>query len=298
MADMALGLFTDYAELGQRAFTKWRSLATDIFIQDSWRPTAEPDHRRRAPLRDLAAVVFDDQQHRQLRSAVLRSGDGGDHQPGDRPHHRRQPLQRHRPGGRRLQGRRERPRGRLRIPRCRRCSAASRAASRRRTTTSSSRASACRIRSNPKTILRASAGIFHNRVTLNDSTLLGGNPPFQPMVVVSNGSVDNPVAAAPAATDLPFGDPGAGRRVQASRRRTCGRRAFSARCRSASSSTSTYVGRRGLYLQRERNINQLLPGTIASNPGSEHRGAAALQGLRRSFACRRTPRARCTTACS
>ena len=38
MADMALGLFTDYAELGERAFTKWRSLATDIFIQDSWRP--------------------------------------------------------------------------------------------------------------------------------------------------------------------------------------------------------------------------------------------------------------------
>ena len=38
MADMALGLFTDYAELGQRAFTKWRSLATDIFIQDSWKP--------------------------------------------------------------------------------------------------------------------------------------------------------------------------------------------------------------------------------------------------------------------
>ena len=30
---------------------------------------------------------------------------------------------------------------------------------------------------------------------------------------------------------------------------------------------ATYVGRRGLYLQRERNINQLQPGTIAANPG-------------------------------
>ena len=30
---------------------------------------------------------------------------------------------------------------------------------------------------------------------------------------------------------------------------------------------ATYVGRRGLYLQRERNINQLLPGTIQANPG-------------------------------
>jgi hypothetical protein len=30
---------------------------------------------------------------------------------------------------------------------------------------------------------------------------------------------------------------------------------------------ATYVGRRGLYLQRERNINQLQPGTLAANPG-------------------------------
>ena len=40
IADMALGLFTNYAEIGQRAFTKWRSLATDIFVQDSWKPTS------------------------------------------------------------------------------------------------------------------------------------------------------------------------------------------------------------------------------------------------------------------
>ena len=45
---------------------------------------------------------------------------------------------------------------------------------------------------NQKTILRTSAGIFHNRVLLNDSTLLGGNAPLQPMAVVSGGSVDNP----------------------------------------------------------------------------------------------------------
>ncbi len=29
----------------------------------------------------------------------------------------------------------------------------------------------------------------------------------------------------------------------------------------------TYVGRRGLYLQRERNINQLAQGTLQANPG-------------------------------
>ena len=30
---------------------------------------------------------------------------------------------------------------------------------------------------------------------------------------------------------------------------------------------ATYVGRRGLYLQRERNINQVPLGVIAANPG-------------------------------
>ena len=29
----------------------------------------------------------------------------------------------------------------------------------------------------------------------------------------------------------------------------------------------SYVGRMGLHLQRERNINQLLPGTLQANPG-------------------------------
>ena len=38
-------------------------------------------------------------------------------------------------------------------------------------------------------------------------------------------------------------------------------------CPRTSSSTSAYVGRRGLYLQRERNINQLPAGTIQANPG-------------------------------
>ena len=40
MANAALGLFSNYAELGQRNFTKWRALATDLFIQDSWKPNA------------------------------------------------------------------------------------------------------------------------------------------------------------------------------------------------------------------------------------------------------------------
>ena len=40
IADAAMGLFQNYAEIGQRALTKWRALATDIYVQDSWRPAA------------------------------------------------------------------------------------------------------------------------------------------------------------------------------------------------------------------------------------------------------------------
>ena len=47
VANMALGLFSNYAELGERNLTEWRSLATDAFIQDSWRPTGQADGRRR-----------------------------------------------------------------------------------------------------------------------------------------------------------------------------------------------------------------------------------------------------------
>ena len=66
---------------------------------------------------------------------------------------------------------------------------------------------------NDKTVLRASAGVFHNRVTLNDSSLLGGNPPFQPQVSVSNGSVDNPGGGG--AYQSAVLDDGAGRGLQA-----------------------------------------------------------------------------------
>jgi hypothetical protein len=96
--------------------------------------------------------------------------------------------------------------------------------------------------------------------------VLGGNPPFQPMVSVANGIADNPGGGSGAATDLPFGINGQDVAfklptayiwsVGVQRELPYG---FVV--------DATYVGRRGLYLQRERNINQLQPGTIQANPG-------------------------------
>ena len=110
-----------------------------------------------------------------------------------------------------------------------------------------------------------SAGVFHNRVTLNDSSLLGGNPPFQPMVTVANGSADNPGGAGGGASDLPFGMQG----------QEIPFKHPTAYTWSAGVQREipfgfvldvTYVGRRGLYLQRERNINQLAEGTLTALP--------------------------------
>jgi hypothetical protein len=259
VANMAMGLFSNYAELGERAFTKWRSLATDIFLQDSWRPTsnltieggirwvfwppwysttnniANFDERfydpSRAPTINLATgrLVGGDRYNGIVLPGDEFEGEGNDLIVAQDP--RVQALFRGEPRG----------------------------FSDMHYNVIEPRFGAA-YSVDDKTTVRASAGVFHNRVTLNDSTILGGNPPFQPMVTVANGNADNPGGGAGAATDLPF--------------------AMQAQDVAFKHPTSymwavgvgreipygfvldvTYVGRRGLYQQRERNINQLRQGT-------------------------------------
>ena len=264
MSDMALGLFTDYAELGQRAFTKWRALTTDIFLQDSWRPAANltieggfryviwpPWHSTTNNIANFDPRFYDSSQEAVINPSTGRliggdryngivlpgggfEGEGNDLVVAQDP--RVQAL---------FQG----------VPR---------GFSKTHSNVFEPRVGVS-YSLNEKTILRTSAGVFHNRVTLNDSTLLGGNPPFQPMVVVSNGSADNPAGGGSGATDLPFA-----------------MQAQDVEFKHPTSYTwsagiqreipfgfivdATYVGRRGLYLQRERNINQLEEGTLSRNP--------------------------------
>ena len=118
---------------------------------------------------------------------------------------RRRSLQRHRPAGRRVRRRRATIWPSPRTRACRRSSAVSRAASRIPTTTCSSRASARRTHSTRRPSSARASASSTTASTLNDSSLLGGNPPFQPMVTVANGSVDNPGGAGGTASDLPFG---------------------------------------------------------------------------------------------
>jgi hypothetical protein len=264
MADMALGLFTEYAEVGQRAFTKWRALATDIFVQDSWKPATNltveggvryviwpPWYSTTNNIANFDPRFYDPAQAAIINSAgrlvggsryngIVLPGDGFVGEGNDLAVAKDPAVQALFRGE---------PRGfsnthyNVFEPRL-----------------------GMSYSLNQKTILRASTGVFHNRVLLNDSTLLGGNPPLQPMAVVSGGSVDNPGGGSAGGSDLPFGIQGQDIEFK--------------HPTSYMWSTGvqrevpfgfivdvTYVGRRGLYLPRERNINQLRPGTLAANPG-------------------------------
>jgi len=264
VANAALGLYSNYAELGQRAFTKWRSLATDVFIQDSWKPTEKltveggvrwpfwpPWHSTTNNIANFDPRFYDPAKAAIINPSTGRlvggdryngivlpgtgfNDEGNDLVVANDP--RVQALFRDQPLG-----------------------------------FSEMHYNAIEPRFgvayavNDRTIVRSSAGIFHNRVTLNDSTLLGGNPPFQPMVTVANGSADLPGGTSGGATDLPFGmqaqdivfnHPTAYMWSAGVQREIPGRIVVDV----------SYVGRKGTYLQRERNINQLLPGTIQANP--------------------------------
>ncbi len=264
VANTAMGLFSNYAEIGQRALTNWRSLATDVFFQDSWKPTGNltleggirwvfwpPWH---STTNNIAN--FDPRFYDPARAAVINPATGrlvgGDRYngivlPGDGFEGEGNDLVVAQDPSVQALFRGE-PRGFSQMhynviePRF-----------------------GVAYSINEKTMLRVSTGLFHNRVTLNDSTVLGGNPPFQPMVTVANGVADNPGGGSGAATDLPFGingqdvvfkHPSAFTWSASLGRELPGGFVLDA----------TYIGRRGRSLQREININQLPAGTIQANP--------------------------------
>jgi hypothetical protein len=263
VANVAMGLFSNYAEIGQRALTKWRALATDVFIQDSWKPASKltieggvrwaiwpPWHSQTNNIANFEPQFYDKANaaiigrttglitggNRYNGIVLPGSGFAGDgtslvvaSDPAVLALFRNQPV-----GFSQTHYNAIEPR--LGVA----------------------------YSINEKTILRASSGIFHNRVTLNDSSLLGGNPPFQPQVSVSNGLVDSPGAGGAAnlpfsmtAQDLTFNHPTSYVWATGVQRELPFGFVLDA----------TYVGRIGRYLQRERNINQLLPGTLQANPG-------------------------------
>ncbi len=117
---------------------------------------------------------------------------------------------------------------------------------------------------NDKTVLRAGAGRFVTRLGVSDSIFLGGNPPFQPNVSLSFGSLDsfgttgaNAIPLVVTAQSKAFKNPEAWA-MNATIERQMPWNSFL---------SAGYVGRRGLHLQREADINQPTTDVVAANPG-------------------------------
>jgi hypothetical protein len=115
-----------------------------------------------------------------------------------------------------------------------------------------------------KMVIRAGVGRYTTRLGVSDSIFMGGNAPFQPMASVSNGSVDNPGGGPQnyfpfsiTTQSLHFKNPEAWN-WNFTLEREMPFKTFL---------TVGYVGRRGLHLQQEMDLNQLAPGTIQANSG-------------------------------
>jgi hypothetical protein len=263
LANTALGLFTTYGEIGKKSLTKWRSLGVDLFVQDSWKArhnlTLEYGARYvywppfYAKCNNIAS--FDQRYYDPARAATIDRSTGAV-LAGDRFNGIVLPGDGFPSGCGEVEaaGNSEYQRLFVGLPR---------GLSETHNTVFQPRAGVA-WQLNDKTVVRASGGVFHTRVALNDSTLLGGNPPLQFKVGVTNGLVDQPAGATQqvfpyvmTAQDPVFNHPTAYNWTLSLQRMLPFSMAVDV----------TYVGRVGTHLQRERNINQLAPGTVQANPG-------------------------------
>ena len=117
---------------------------------------------------------------------------------------------------------------------------------------------------NDKMVLRAGGGRFYTKLGQSDSVFLGGNPPFQPTANVTNGNADNPGGTT--ANSLPLT---VTTQSKTFRNPEAWNWNFTLERELPFQSILTvgYVGRTGIHLQREANINQPTIATVLANPG-------------------------------
>jgi hypothetical protein len=109
-----------------------------------------------------------------------------------------------------------------------------------------------------KDVVRAGFGGFMSRPGVYDSVFLGGNPPWQPMVSVTNGIADNPGSGAQTAFPQFF------MTIDPAYKVPRGYNWNATYQRQITGNTTIevgYVGAVGNYLSRERDLNQLPTGT-------------------------------------
>src|SRR5262245_32476026 len=264
IANVLLGNFNDYTELGAKGYAPWVATATDLYVQDSWKArrnlTVEagvrwsywpPWHSRWGNI-----AMFDPDFYDPTKAAVV-DRTGGFIVSGD-------PF-----NGIVLPGNGVPKAEGGRIPELH-SGAFNRLYHDLPEGFSKTHNDAFQPRlgiafaANQKTAIRAGVGMFLNRTMINRDTALGGNAPFEPQQTIINGLVDAPGGAAKrdfpftiTMQDLDFKIPTAWNwNVTVERELPW-----------ATKVEVGYVGRRGLHNQRKRNLNQLLPGTCPISVG-------------------------------
>jgi hypothetical protein len=257
IGNAALGLFSNYAEIGPRSFTPYRGHLFEFFGHDSWRATSRLKFEfgfrsswMNGYYKSLWGnmAVFDPALYNTARAAVLDRATGN-------------VLSGDRYNGVYIPGSEFPAAGKGRIP----------------AIDSGQFTSLLRGDRYPsdthlvwmprlgiayqlgaKDVLRAGFGGFVSRFGVYDSVFLGGNPPFQPMASVSNGVADNPGGATRTAFPQFFMtiDPVLKHPKAYHWNFTYQRQLFY-----ETTVEVAYVGSAGNHLARERDLNQLPRGT-------------------------------------
>jgi hypothetical protein len=115
----------------------------------------------------------------------------------------------------------------------------------------------------PSTVIRAGVGRYIQRLGISDTVHVGGNAPFQPASTVTNGGVDNPGGLGQNQLPLAFTSHAY---TYPSPEAWAWNLSAEHEFTKVAVFTLAYVGRRGYHLEQLANINQLQPGTLA--PGS------------------------------
>jgi hypothetical protein len=274
VANALLGLFDDYTEFGNKPNTKWLAMAYDVYAQDSWKLTR--DLTVELGLRyslwqpwgttNRAMASFQSQFYDPATAPVIDrtggfvvSGDrfNGVVLPGDAPTDEAladfpqlADLQRLYHGV---------PNGFSETP-----------------TDGFQPRLGMAYALNELTTVRAGVGRFLNRVQINTTAAYGFNAPLSEMQTVINGIVDAPGGASTrnfplvgAMQSPDFTNPTSWAwNVTVDRELPWTMRG-----------SVSYVGRSASHLERARNINQLQPGTIQSNPGANANALRPFKGF-------------------
>jgi len=265
IGNAALGLFSSYAEIGQRAYTPYRSQMFEWFVQDSWKVT--PSTRIELGVRWSYVepyfwslwrnmAVFDVNSYDPSR-AVVQDPSSGNIISGERFNGVVFPGD----------GWSDGAFGRVAIADSGEFdhlfTGGDRTWGKKHYNNFQPRFGIAQ-RLGDKTVLRTGVGRYLSRPGVADNIFLGGNPPFQPTVSISNGVADNPGGGESVGfpqffqtSDPVYKIPSAWNWNVTVQHELAFDTAIEV----------GYVGRVGLNMERVRDINQLAPGTTQANPG-------------------------------